>query len=203
MSNSENKKPIFKKWWFWVIVIVIIGAGAGAGVSSSNGPKKVESGSGSSTASSAVGSSAAEDTKFTIGDTADFDGITVKLSSAILSNGDGKYIKPDSGKKYLCLIFDISNGSKSDITVSSVMSFEAYCDDYSISQSIMGQQAKEVDGIGQLDGSVAAGKKMNGVIAYEVPEDFKSFDITFTPSFWGNKKVVYSFTADKVDKSGL
>lgn len=28
----ENKKPVYKKWWFWVIVVIVIGAlGAGGG----------------------------------------------------------------------------------------------------------------------------------------------------------------------------
>ena len=202
MSKSANKKPIFKKWWFWVIIIVVIGGAAGAGASSSNEPKKVDD-TGNTTASSVVASSKTEETSFTIGDMADFDGIKVKLSSAILSNGDGNYIKPDSGKKFLCLIFDMTNDSKTDINVSSLASFEAYCDDYSLNIDIMGQQSKEVDGLDSLDGTVAAGKRMNGVICYQVPEGFKKFDITFKPSFWGDKKVTFTFTGDKVDRSGL
>lgn len=29
------------------------------------------------------------------------------------------------------------------------------------------------------------GKKMNGVIAYEVPADWQELEISYSPSFWG------------------
>lgn len=191
MKEKKSKKGLI----ILIAVIVVVAIAIGAG--SAGGPKKVNS-DGSTAQSSAQGSQAAKDEKFTIGDTADFDGIKVTLSKAILSAGDGQFVKPENGKKYLCLVFDIANDSKNDITVSSMASFEAYCDEYTLNQSLMGQQCKEVKGINQLDGSVAAGKKMNGVIAYEVPEDFKTFDIKFSPSFLGSKSVTYSFTAENL-----
>ena len=43
----------------------------------------------------------------------------------------------------------------------------------------------------QLDGSVAAGKKMNGIIGYEVPADFNTLEVTFTPSFWSNHSITF------------
>ncbi len=46
------------------------------------------------------------------------------------------------------------------------MNFEAYCDDYSLTQDLVGLQAPEASGKNQLDEVVAAGKKMNGVILH-------------------------------------
>lgn len=43
----------------------------------------------------------------------------------------------------------------------------------------------------QLDGTVAPGKKMNGVIGYEVPADWKELEINFTPDFWSNKDISF------------
>ena len=57
-----------------------------------------------------------------------------------------------------------------------------------------GLQAPEGKGKNQLDGSVAAGKKMNGVIAYQVPEDWKTLEIKFSPSFWSNKSATFVAT---------
>lgn len=71
------------------------------------------------------------------------------------------------------------------------MNFEAYCDDYSINQDILGLQAPEAEGINQLDGSVAAGKKMNGIIAYQVPKDYKTFEISVTPDFWSSNDIKF------------
>ena len=136
---------------------------------------------------------------FGIGDTADFTGIQERLSSVRTSNGDGQFWNPEEGKYFLGLVFDIDNQSSHDIGVSSLISFEAYCDDYSLNQDIMGAQVPEWKGIGQLDGSVAAGKKMSGVICYQVPKDFTSFEIRYSPSFWGNKKATFVFTRADVE----
>ena len=136
---------------------------------------------------------------FGIGDIADFNGVQVRLSSVRISNGDGQFWNPEEGKYFLGLVFDIDNQSSHDIGVSSLNSFEAYCDDYSLNQDIMGAQVPEWKGIGQLDGSVAAGKKMSGVICYQVPKDFNSFEIRYSPSFWGNKKATFVFTKADVE----
>ena len=123
------------------------------------------------TAETETATEAAKDS-FGIGDTADFNGVQVRLSSVRISNGDGQFWNPEDGKYFLGLVFDIDNQSSHDIAVSSIISFEAYCDDYSLNQEIMGAQVPEWKGVGQLDGNVAAGKKMSGVICYQVPKDF-------------------------------
>lgn len=204
--GAKNNKPIFKQWWFWVIVLILL-IGIGGGASKNDTPSKVddvdeakESTVDTETKQEEV---TEEQTIFTIGDTVDYNGIQVKLSSAILSNGDGQFVVPDEGKQFLCLIIDINNTSSSDIAVSSMVSFEAYCDEYSLMQDIIGLQAPEVDGLNQLDGNVAAGKRMNGKICYQVPSDFKTFELNYSPSFWGNKNVTFVINSDDLDCSGL
>ena len=41
----------------------------------------------------------------------------------------------------------------------------------------------------QLDGTIAAGKKMKGVVGYEAPQDWSELEIRFSPSFWGSEIV--------------
>ena len=216
--GGKNKKPVYKQWWFWVIIIILI-IGIGGGASNNDTPTKVDTADESKETTISVDAekepeqkveeqadekqTAEEQSKYTIGDTADFNGIQVKLSAAILSNGDGQFVVPDEGKQFLCLIIDINNSSSADIAVSSMISFEAYCDDYSLMQDILGLQAPEVDGLNQLDGNVASGKRMNGKICYQVPVDFKIFELNYSPSFWGNKKVTFVIDSDDVDRSGL
>lgn len=74
------------------------------------------------------------------------------------------------------------NSSK-EINVSSLISFEAYCNDYSTSVSLSALSA--FSDKNQLDGTVAPGKKMNGIVAYEVPADWSKLEIEYSPSFWG------------------
>lgn len=130
-----------------------------------------------------------EKTSFAVGETASLKDVLVTLNGITISEGS-QFNTPSDGKIFLLCEFTIENDSKKDIAVSSIMSFEAYCDDFSINQSISGLLEK--DDKNQLDGSVAAGKKMNGVIAYEVPTDWKELEIQFSPSFWGKSM---TFTA--------
>ena len=122
--------------------------------------------------------------KFAVGDTAELKSVKVTLVSVTESEGS-MFTKPADGNVLVGCEFEISNESDKDIDVSSVMSFEAYCDSYSVNQSITGLIEFTQNGKNQLDGSVAAGKKMNGVIAYEVPADWQELEISYSPSFWG------------------
>ncbi len=125
-----------------------------------------------------------EITTFKVGETASLKDVLVTLNGVTESEGS-QFNSPKDGNVFALCEFTIENESDRDIAVSSVISFEAYCDDFSINQSIAGLLEKGDKN--QLDGSVAAGKKMNGVIAYEVPKDWKELEINFTPDFWGKE----------------
>ena len=94
-----------------------------------------------------------EKTEFTLGETAEQKGIQITLLSATESSGN-EYITPDEGNIFLLCEFDIANNSDKDINISSIACFEAYCDDYSINQDLIGLQAPEAEGKNQLDGSL-------------------------------------------------
>lgn len=178
------------------IVIAIIVIAALAAIASNLGnneePQKVGSGENSGTETPEA-SSETEDISFSIGETAEQKGIQITLVSATESMGSD-FVTPDSGNVFLLLEFDIANNSDSDISVSSIANFEAYCDGYATSQDIMGLQAPEGEGKSQLDGSVAAGKKMNGIIAYQVPADYKEFEINVSPDFWSSRDIKFVIT---------
>lgn len=167
------------------VVIGVIGSMVGGDKSE---PKKVSSSSGKNAESSQ--SSQEEKTEFQVGETVSLKDVKVTLIGATESAGS-EYVKPDDGKEFLILEFNIENNSSKDINISSVANFEAYCDDYSLNQDILGQQAPEAEGKTQLDGQVASGKKMNGIIVYQVPTDFKSFEINVAPDFWSTKDIKY------------
>lgn len=132
-----------------------------------------------------------EKTTFNVGETVTQKDILVTLNSINESEGS-EYNKPAEGNVFLLCEFNIENNSDKDIAVSSMISFEAYCDSYAVNQSLTGLIEKGDKQ--QLDGSVAAGKKMNGVIAYEVSSDWKELEISFTPDFWSSKDIVFIAT---------
>lgn len=172
-----------------VLAIGVIGSVMGGG--SDDKPKKVDTAVSAEAKKDSTEEKEEEQKVFAVGDSVESKDITITLVSATESAGTD-IIKPDDGKEFLILNFDIQNNSKSDIAISSITCFEAYCDDYSLNQDIIGLQAPEAKDQGQLDGSVAAGKKMNGVIVYQVPTDFKKFEIKVSPGFWSLKDIEFA-----------
>ena len=118
---------------------------------------------------------------------AELNGISVKFDSCTESNGS-QFNTPDDGNVFLLCEFSIDNQSDKDIAVSSIASFNAYVDDYSTNLSISATIATDKT---QLDGAVAAGKKMTGVVGYEVPKGWKEIEIRFTPDFWSGNEITF------------
>lgn len=127
---------------------------------------------------------------FHVGDIVELNGVTVTLLSVDESSGN-QFMTPEDGNVFVTFEFDIDNQTDSDIAVSSMLSFEAYFDDYSTGISLSAMVSSEKS---QLDGNVAAGKKMTGVVGYEAPADWKTAEIRFTPDFWSGKDIIFEYS---------
>ncbi|WP_195891792.1 DUF4352 domain-containing protein [Anaeromassilibacillus senegalensis] len=168
-----------------IVVLGVIGSIFGGGgnidpdknVSSTNESSQISS---STPSSEAPSSSEEKKESFGVGETAESGGVKMTLMSITESAGS-KYIKPNDGYVFLQCNFEIDNSSDKDLSISSILCFETYVDGYSTSQSITGLLNSDGGKIDQLDGSVAAGKKMKGTIAYEVPKDWKEIEIRVNP----------------------
>lgn len=189
MSRNEKKKGSCLKTILIVVGVFVILAAVGSALSKDDNKVKDVTKSKPETSGSAS-ESKEEKTEFSVGETAEQKGIQITFVSATESAGS-EYVKPDDGNVYLICEFDIANSSEKDINISSIACFEAYCDDYSLNQDIMGLQAPEASGKGQLDGSIAAGKKMNGVIAYQVPQSWSKMEISVSPDFWSSRDIKF------------
>lgn len=131
----------------------------------------------------------AED-KFTVGDIVELSGVQVTLKSVTESNGE-QFFSPDPGNVFLICEFNIENYSSSDVSVSSLMCFEAYIDDYAVNMDLSATTSSDKN---QLDGTVASGKKMNGVIGYQAPSNWSEIEIRFTPDFWANRDIIFTYS---------
>ena len=87
--------------------------------------------------------------------------------------------------------FEVENNTSGDISVSSMLSFEAYFDDYAANIDYMAIALSEKT---QLDSTVAAGKKIRGVVGYQAPADWETVELQFSPSFWSYKKMIFTFS---------
>lgn len=127
---------------------------------------------------------------FTVGDKVKLNDVIVTLVSVTETNG-GNYMKPADGKVFVLCEFEIENNSSTDISVSSLLSFNAYVDDYATAMSISATVSSDK---AQLDGAVASGKKMNGVIGYEVDAEWTEIEVRFTPDFWAGKDIIFVYS---------
>jgi len=124
-----------------------------------------------------------------VGDTANVNGFQVTLLDAFFVDPNGSiWAQASDGKQYFMLEFEGVNTS-SDDKYASLADFAAYCDDYSVDVSIV--SGALVDGKTLWGGDVASGKKIRGVVCYELPTDFQKFEIRVSDSMWSSKYVEF------------
>ena len=128
---------------------------------------------------------------FKLGDVVELGDVVISFVDMVTSTG-ADFSKPAEGKVFVLCEFEITNNSSEELAVSSMMSFEAYCDDYACEYSFSALMAKGDKE--QLDGSVAAGKKMRGVVGYEIPTDWKELEVQYTPNILSSDKVIFIAT---------
>lgn len=180
--GAKNKKanPILVGIIGLVALIIIISAAG-----SNDEPVKV--GENTTPATTTTADSQTEMNAFAVGEIAELRDVQVSLIGVTESAGSS-FNTPNEGNVFVLCEFEITNNSKEEITVSSMLSFEAYCDDYTCSYSL--SALLEKGNKNQLDGTVAAGKKFKGVIGYEVPENWGELEVHFAPDFWG-KDIIF------------
>ncbi len=132
--------------------------------------------------------SASEQT-FSLAETAVFE--TLKITATELKESSGTdFFKPDAGNIFVGINFTIENISSEEQAISSLLLFEAYADDIKCDYSINAACAFNE---GTLDGALAAGKKMVGWYAIEVPADWKNIELNVEPSLLSNSSAKFVF----------
>ena len=188
-----------KRWPILIAILVFFVLAAIIGSSGDgDGPKKVEASTPALSAEitpnqeaeppSHKAGAAPTQNVFYVGETAELEDVRVAFSSVTESTGS-TYNTPARGNIFVLCEFEIANNSDKEINVSSMMSFEAYCDDYTCTFSLGALMEK--GNKNQLDGTVAPGKKFNGVIGYEVPANWEKLEVLFTPDFWSGKDITF------------
>lgn len=191
--NCKRKQSGIVKWIVIAIVVLVI-IGAATGGKDDNEPKKVgdtkastESNNNSNDAEPVISEEPDKEVTFKKGEIAELNNVQVTLTDYEESTGS-EYNKPDDGKVFLLAEFEIANNTDKELAISSMLSFEAYADDYKLDYSVGAMIDKEGS---QLDGSIAAGKKMKGWIGWEVPQDYQNVEIHFTDNVWSSDKFVF------------
>lgn len=181
-ARQRNRHPVLTV--ILTLVLILFAIGLAVSISEQK-PTKVESTNAPGTRAAATASPAP--TVFTVGDTAEMSGVRVTLTD-VRSGTGAQFYTPEDGKVFLTFELEIENGTEAEIGVSSLVSFTAYADDYALAYSLSGILA---DGGKQMDGAIAAGKKMRGVVAFEAPADWQSAEIRFKPNVWSGREFVF------------
>lgn len=167
-----------------VVLGVLIVIGVIGSMWSDDEPKKI----GEADPTAQAESKGPEQTIFYVGDKVELNDVIVTLNNVRESSGS-TYNKPSDGNVFVLCEFTIENNSEKDLAISSMLCFSAYVDDFSTNMSLSALIEKSGE---QLDGTVAAGKKMKGEIGYEVPADYETLEIRFTPDFWSGNDIIFS-----------
>lgn len=129
---------------------------------------------------------------FNVGEPAELEGVSVCVKKAEISKGND-WGKPSKGNQFVFLKILVENKSDKDITISSIASFDAYCDDYKLEDSSEALLALSVDKKRHpLDGTVASGKKLDGYLYFEVPKKWENIELHYTDNIWFGDKVIFS-----------
>jgi hypothetical protein len=129
--------------------------------------------------------------QYLTGEESEYKGITTKVVGYEESEGS-EYNKPAEGCVFLLVEFDIQNQSDKEVNISSMISFDGYVDSSSVNVSIAALMEKGDKQ--QLDGTVASGKVINGVIGYEVPSDWSELEVHFKPDVLSKDNMVFLIT---------
>jgi hypothetical protein len=184
--GAKQKKHIVLGVILVIFGILLISAAIGGG-SDDGEPKKVVDSTPVQSQDENNNSAEPEKTTFGVGEQVSLNDVVVTMNNVTESNGS-QFNKPTDGNTFILCEFTIENNSEKDLAVSSLMCFETYVDDYSTSMSLSALLESDKN---QLDGTVAAGKKMNGTIGYEAPADWKEIEVRFTPDFWRGKDITF------------
>lgn len=122
-------------------------------------------------------------TDFSVGEVAEYNGIQLTVTDYYISSGD-EWASPPDGHVFLYMNVNVTNNSDEEITISSMASFESYCDDYKLDYDSDVYISDSTDGRQSLDGSIAPGKKMNGYLGLVVPTDWKKIELYYKDNVW-------------------
>jgi Domain of unknown function (DUF4352) len=180
---AEKKKPIYKRWWFWVIAVIIVAGVAGSfedGDESENQATKSTKEAVASVDESA--DDAEEENKVnTVGDAVEIDdGAMLTLTSAKYTNAK-EYVPAENGK-VLAIEFELVNNGEDRVYFGA--------EELSISTPDGTQYDQYFGGDNVfINENVNAGKKITGVVYFDVPEA-ETYEIIYTPNFSLDNKTI-------------
>ncbi len=141
-------------------------------------------------ASASSSSASGTENTFGLNDAAVFNDL--KFTAVELKESQGtQFTKPDAGKTFVGVKFEIENISNESQNISSILLFSVYADDVKCEYSMSAQLSFDE---GTLDGEIAPSKKAIGWYAVEVPEKWEKLEFDVSPKLFSNSSARFVFT---------
>ncbi len=138
--------------------------------------------------STVIETSATTQNKLSINESAVFKNLKF-TATEIAENSGSQFFKPAEGNVFIGIKLTIENISTQEQSVSSLMLFNAYCDDIKLDYSFSASSTFD----GTLDGSIAAGKKLIGYYGIEVPSNWKTIELEVKEDWISNDSASFVF----------
>lgn len=123
------------------------------------------------------------------GETASYSGVEITLDSYVESEGDDWSV-PTEGNEFMFVHLTIVNKTSDDLVISSMASFENYCDDTKLDYSAAAFTAlATTSDQPKLDGTIAPGETLEGYLSLEVPLNWSAVEIRYTDKIWSDDVV--------------
>ena len=100
------------------------------------------------------------------------------------------FFTPEAGNVFVGIKFEIENISQEEQTVSTLLLFDGYVDDVKCGYSFSATCAFDE---GTLDGELAAGKKLVGWYALEVPANWQEIELNVQSTWLSNNSAKFVF----------
>lgn len=182
-ESTEHQKSVKKKSWFarhkLLTVIGVLVILAVIGSAASGGDK-----SGITSTGGTAQNAEQQKTEFVVGETVTFDDKSIAVTEVQRNYSTGnQFSQPEAGKEFVLVTVAITNNG------SSSMDYNTF--EFKLQDSNGVQQSESFGALseGKLNsGSLAAGGKVTGKLAYEVPKDDAGLKLLYQSfSFFDNK----------------
>lgn len=183
MDKNNGKKAWYKKWWVWVLIVILL-----IGVGSAMGGGDSAPTSGGNSSNSADNKAEEEKTEFAVGEKATFDDKSITVTEVQRNYDTGnQFSQPESGKEFVIVTVNITNDGEGTLDYNT---FNFKLQD---SNGVQQNEAFSALSEGKLNsGSLAAGGKVTGKLAYEVPKDDAGLKLLYQDfSFFDNKAITF------------
>ncbi len=185
--NCRKKQGSIGKTLAIVIAIFLIVGVASSGSESEKGtdenPKKVTNSASDSASESSETNATEQKNEFAVGDVIETSNMKISFLSASEHNPNNEFLQPQEGYVFWRFEFEFENISNSDQTVSSMIDWGCYADDYDMKQTWIGDDS--------LDATISSGKKAKGSIYFELPKEFSTATLEYKTNYWTGNKVIF------------